>query len=93
MSKLSERRREVHGMDMAQAHDELAVQRRRLFELRLQAARGDVKNNRLFTQTKKDIARLMQHIGELTHEAQLAAEGGLDEVAAPSVAAPEEEED
>jgi large subunit ribosomal protein L29 len=83
VSKLSERRREIHGLDMAQAHDELAVQRRKLFELRLQAARGDVKNHRVFTQTKKDIARLMQHIGELDHEAQVAAEGGFDETPAP----------
>jgi large subunit ribosomal protein L29 len=84
-------------MDMADAQNELAVQRRRLFELRLQAARGDVKNNRLFTQTKKDIARLMQHIGELNHEARLVARGGIDNAPAQAetaaVAAPEEEEE
>ena len=77
MSKLSERRREIHAMDMAMAQRELAHLRDQLFRLRLQAARGDVKNNRLFPQTKKDVARLMQHIGELRHAEQIEAEGVL----------------
>lgn len=77
MSKLSDRRREIHAMDMATAQRELAHLRDQLFRLRLQAARGDVKNNRLFPQTKKDVARLMQHIGELRHAEQFEAEGGV----------------
>ena len=91
MSKLSERRREIHAMDMATAQHELAQLRDQLFRLRLQAARGDVKNNRLFPQTKKDVARLMQHIGELRHTEQVEAEGGLTEEE-PSGESGEEEE-
>ena len=91
MSKLSERRRDIHAMDMATAQHELAQLRDQLFRLRLQAARGDVKNNRLFPQTKKDVARLMQHIGELRHAEQFAAEGGvIDEE--PSAETGEQEE-
>ena len=40
-----------------------------LFELRLQKERGEVKNNRQFPQLKKEIARLLQHIGELNNVA------------------------
>lgn len=77
MSKLSDRRREVHALDMAQAQDELKRLRRKLFDLRLQHERGEVKNNREFPQTKADIARLMHHLSELNHAAQLEAEGAL----------------
>lgn len=92
MSKLSERRREIHAMDMAMAQRELAHLRDQLFRLRLQAARGDVKNNRLFPQTKKDVARLMQHIGELRHAEQVEAEGVLlEEEPAATSGAPGEE--
>lgn len=93
MSKLSERRREIHAMDLATAQHELAQARDQLFRLRLQAMRGDVKNNRLFPQTKKDVARLMQHIGELIHAEQVIAEGGLIEEEEPAgeTGAPSEE--
>ncbi|HEX6797385.1 MAG TPA: 50S ribosomal protein L29 [Ktedonobacterales bacterium] len=94
MSKLSERRREIHAMDLAAAQHELAQARDQLFRLRLQAMRGDVKNNRLFPQTKKDVARLMQHIGELIHAEEVIAEGGLieeEEEPAGESAAPSEE--
>jgi len=77
VSKLSERRREIRSMDLPTAQQELARLRRQLFELRLQHQRGEVKNNRLFPQTKADIARLMYHIGELQHAARLEAEGAL----------------
>ena len=80
MSKLSERRREIRAMDLTTAQHELADLRRQLFSLRLQLERGEVKNNRQFPQTKADIARLMYHIGELQHEAAMAAEGALIEV-------------
>ena len=79
MSKLNDRRREVQGMDMATAQDELKTLRRQLFDLRLQKERGEVKNNRQFPQVRADIARLMHHIGELNHASRVAAEGGLDE--------------
>jgi ribosomal protein L29 len=77
LSKLSERRREIQAMDIATAQDELKTLRRRLFELRLQKERGEVKNNRLFPQTKADIARLMHHLGELNSAAVLGAAGEL----------------
>lgn len=74
-------------MDMTAAQDELKTLRRRLFELRLQKERGEVKNNRQFPQTRADIARLMHHINELNHEAELAAAGVLiaeDETESPA---------
>ncbi len=77
MSKLSERRREIQAMDEATAQRELAELRRRLFELRLQKERGEVRNNRQFAQIKADIARLMFHLSELRLAGQLEAEGGL----------------
>ncbi len=79
MSKLSDRRREIRGMSEAQAHQELADLRRRLFELRLQKVRGEVKNNRQFPQIKDDIARVMHHLGELQHAQMMAAAGELSE--------------
>lgn len=78
MSKLSERRREIHAMTMAQSQEELAQQRKHLFELRLQKERGEVKNNRQFAQVKADIARLMHHLGELNNADLLEAEGALE---------------
>lgn len=78
MSKLSERRREIRAMDMATAQEELQTLRRRLFELRLQKERGEVKNNRQFPQTRADIARLMHHLSEINHAELLEAEGALD---------------
>ncbi|HEX8983653.1 MAG TPA: 50S ribosomal protein L29 [Ktedonobacterales bacterium] len=79
MSKLSERRREIHGLSVSQAHQELADQRRKLFELRLQKVRGEVKNNRQFPQVKADIARLMQHLGELQHAQGMVTSGELSD--------------
>ncbi len=79
MSKLSDRRRDIRGMDLVTAERELSGLRHQLFNLRLQKERGEVKNNRQFPQTRADIARLMHHIGELHHEVELSAEGLLDE--------------
>jgi len=79
VSKGNERRREIAGMDMNTAQQELQTLRRRLFDLRLQKERGEVKNHRQFTQTKTDIARLMFHMNELNRAAELEAEGALDE--------------
>ena len=77
MSKLSEARRRIEMMGMAEAQEELKKQRRQLFDLRMQLARGEVKNNRQFPQTKKDVARLLHHIGELQHAAEVEAELAL----------------
>ena len=79
MSKLSDARREIQTLDIATAHQRLAEERRRLFELRLQKERGEVKDNRQFAKTRKQVARLMHHIGELDHAAELEALGVVSE--------------
>ncbi|HEX3271412.1 MAG TPA: 50S ribosomal protein L29 [Ktedonobacterales bacterium] len=79
MSKRSERVREIRGMDMASAQKELDEKRKDLFMLRLRKERGDVKNNREFPQLKKEIARLLQHLTDLSNAEQLEASGALDE--------------
>ncbi len=68
MSKLNERRKEIAGMTEGEAQRELKDLRLKLFNLRLQQQRGEVKNNRVFTQTRKDIARLLHHINQLERE-------------------------
>jgi large subunit ribosomal protein L29 len=73
-------------MDLPVAQQELGRLRRELFTLRIQHERGEVKNNRQFQQTKKDIARLMFHINELRHAAQVEAEGVLTEAEAEPTA-------
>ena len=65
-------------MPAAGAQQALAERRRTLFELRLQKERGEVKNNRQFPQLKKEIARLLEHIGELNNVRLMEAEGALD---------------
>jgi len=80
VSKLSERRHEIGAMNETDTRQELTDLRRRLFELRLQKQRGEVKDNRQFPKVRADIARLMHHLGELRHEAEVAAEGALDTV-------------
>ena len=82
MSRLRDQRREIHSMDLAGAQQALAERRRTLFELRLQKERGEVKNNRQFPQLKKEIARLLEHIGELNNVRLLEAEGALDDATA-----------
>lgn len=82
MSKLSERRREIRGLGVAQAQQELADLRRKLFDLRLQKERGEVKDNRQFAKTKTDIARLMFHLNELEHAERMEAAGALSGSAA-----------
>ena len=68
MSKLSETRRHIAGLGMADAQEELHTLRMQLFHLRLQHARGEVKNNRQFQQIRADIARLMFRLSELNRE-------------------------
>jgi large subunit ribosomal protein L29 len=65
VSKLSDRRKEVQEMTEGEAQKELKDLRLKLFNLRLQQQRGEVKNSRVFAQTRKDIARLLHHLTEL----------------------------
>jgi len=68
VSKVNERRRQVLEYTEAQVQSELKDLRLKLFNLRLQQQRGEVKNNRMFTQTRKDIARLMHRLTQLENE-------------------------
>ncbi len=68
MSKLSERRKQIAQYSVGEASRELRDLRLKLFNLRLQQQRGEVKNNRVFAQTRKDIARLLHHLKQLEGE-------------------------
>jgi len=68
VSKANERRKQILEYNEAQVQKELKDHRLRLFNLRLQQQRGEVKNNRMFTQTRKDIARLMHRLTQLENE-------------------------
>ena len=65
MPKLRERRKQIADMTMGEAQRELKDLREKLFNLRLQQQRGEIKNNRVFTQTKKDIARVLFRLTQL----------------------------
>ena len=68
MSKAKERRKQIQELNVAEANRELKDLRMKLFNLRLQHQRGEVKNNRIFSQTRKDIARLLHRLTELEAE-------------------------
>jgi large subunit ribosomal protein L29 len=68
VSKLNERRKQIAELSIGESQRELKDLRMKLFNLRLQKQRGEVKNNRVFAQTRKDIARLLHHISELEAE-------------------------
>ena len=68
MPKLKERRKQIAEMTAGEAQRELKDLREKLFNLRLQQQRGEIKNNRVFTQTKKDIARVLFHLKQLEGE-------------------------
>ena len=68
MSKLNERRKQVAEYSAGEAMRELKELRVKLFNLRLQQQRGEVKNNRIFAQTRKDIARLLHRLKQLEDE-------------------------
>ena len=68
MPKLNERRKQIQEYNAAEAARELNEMRIKLFNLRLQQQRGEVKNNRVFTQTRKDIARLLHRLTQLEAE-------------------------
>jgi ribosomal protein L29 len=65
VSKLSDRRKEVREYTTEQADQELQRLQRQLFDLRIQQQRGEVKNNRQFTQVRTDIARLRYQLNLL----------------------------
>jgi ribosomal protein L29 len=66
---LKERRKQIAEMSSGEAQRELKDLRMKLFNLRLQQQRGEIKNNRTFTQTKKDIARVLFRLTQLEDEA------------------------
>jgi large subunit ribosomal protein L29 len=66
--KLNERRKQIQEYNAAEAARELNELRIKLFNLRLQQQRGEIKNNRVFTQTRKDIARLLHRLTQLEAE-------------------------
>jgi ribosomal protein L29 len=68
VSKLNERRKQIHEYTYGEAERELKDLRLKLFNLRLQQQRGEVKNNRVFGQTRKDIARLLHRMRQLEVE-------------------------
>ena len=68
MSKLNDRRKQIAEYTVAEAQRELKELRLKLFNLRLQQQRGEVKNNRVFAQTRKDIARVLHHLTQLEGE-------------------------
>lgn len=68
MSKLSERRKQVLEYSEAECLREIKELRLKLFNLRLQQQRGEVKNSRVFAQTRKEIARLLHRLTQLENE-------------------------
>lgn len=68
MSKLNDRRKEISDMSAREAQNQVKELRLKLFNLRLQQQRGEVKNSRVFAQTRKDIARLLQRLTVLESE-------------------------
>ena len=68
MSKLKDRRQEVTGLSYEETQKQIKDLRLRQFNLRLQKQRGEVKDNRVFARTRKDIARLLHHLTELENE-------------------------
>ncbi len=69
MSKLNERRKQVAEYGIGEVQREVKDLRLKLFNLRLQKQRGEVKNNRVFAQTRKDLARLLHRLSQLENEA------------------------
>ena len=68
MSKVRERKKQIQEFTVSEAQRELKDLRMKLFNLRLQHQRGEVKNNRIFSQTRKDIARLLYRLTQLEAE-------------------------
>ena len=63
--KVNERRKQINNYTEGEAQRELKELRLKLFNFRLQQQRGEIKNNRAFTQTRKDIARVLYRLSQL----------------------------
>lgn len=63
--KVNERRKQIGNYNEGEAQRELKDLRLKLFNFRLQQQRGEIKNNRAFTQTRKDIARVLHRLSQL----------------------------
>lgn len=68
MSNFRERRQQIQALSYNEAQRELKDLRLKLFNLRLQQQRGEVKNSRVFAETRKDIARVLHRLTELERE-------------------------
>jgi ribosomal protein L29 len=68
VSNLRERRQQIQALSYNEAQRELKDLRLKLFNLRLQQQRGEVKNSRVFAETRKDIARVLHRLTELERE-------------------------
>jgi ribosomal protein L29 len=68
VSKAKERRKQIQDYTLGEAQRELKDLRLKLFNLRLQQQRGEIKNNRVFTQTRKDVARVLHRLSQLEVE-------------------------
>ena len=68
MSKAKDRRKQIAELNVSEASRELKELRLKTFNLRLQQQRGEVKNNRVFAETRKDIARLLHRLTVLESE-------------------------
>jgi ribosomal protein L29 len=66
--KVNERRKQINDYSEGEAQRELKDLRNKLFQLRLQQQRGEIKNNRVFTQTRKDIARVQHRLSLLKEQ-------------------------
>lgn len=66
--KVNERRKQIHDYNEGEAQRELKELRNKAFQLRLQQQRGEIKNNRMFTQNRKDIARVMHRLSQLREQ-------------------------
>jgi ribosomal protein L29 len=68
VSNLKERRQQIQALSYDEAQKELKELRLKLFNLLLQQQRGEVKNSRMFAQTRKDIARVLHRLTVLERE-------------------------
>ena len=66
--KVNERRKQIRDYTLGETQRELKDLRNKLFQLRLQQQRGEIKNNRVFTQTRKDIARVLHRLTQLEEQ-------------------------
>lgn len=63
--KVNERRKQINDYNVGEAQREYKDLCNKEFQLRLQQQRGEIKNNRMFTQTRKDKARVLAQLTKL----------------------------